>query len=116
VILAATFTLKPFPEARKSQLQIVDHRMKTQPLKEKSIGCVFRNPPGKSAGALIDQCGLKGTCVGGAKVSEIHANFIINPMAATSQDVKDLIQLVQEKVFAQTGISLEPEVRMIGYE
>lgn len=113
VILSATFSLQLQPAARKSQLQIVDYRMKTQPLKEKSAGCIFRNPPGHSAGALIDQCGLKGTSVGGAKVSEIHANFIVNHASATARDVKELIHLVQEKVFQQTGVNLEPEVRMI---
>jgi UDP-N-acetylmuramate dehydrogenase len=112
-ILSATFALQSFPEARKSQLQIVEYRMKTQPLKEKSAGCIFRNPPGHSAGALIDKCGLKGVAVGGAKVSEIHANFIVNHASASASDVKELIRLVQEKVFEQTGVHLEPEVRMI---
>jgi UDP-N-acetylmuramate dehydrogenase len=112
VILAATFSLEPHSEARKSQLQIIDYRMKTQPLKEKSAGCVFRNPPNQSAGALIDRCGLKGTFCGGAKVSEIHANFIVNTGPASSQDVIQLIQLVQEKVFQQTGVHLEPEIRI----
>lgn len=115
VILSATFQLKPFAEARKSQLQIIDYRMKTQPLKEKSIGCIFRNPPGQSAGALIDRCGLKGTAIGGAKISEIHANFMVNHAGASSDDVKRLIRLVQEKVLEQTGVCLEPEIRMIDY-
>lgn len=115
VILSATFSLEPSIEARKSQLQIVEYRMKTQPLKEKSIGCIFRNPPGQSAGALLDRCGLKGTAVGGAKISEIHANFIVNHAGATSKDVKELIRLVQEKVLKQTGVCLEPEIRMIDY-
>lgn len=113
VILSATFALSPLPTARQSQLQIIDYRMKTQPLKEKSIGCIFRNPPGHSAGALIDRSGLKGTEIGGAKVSEIHANFIINYRSASSEDVKQLIRLVQERVFEQTGVYLETEVRMI---
>ncbi len=112
-ILAATFSLAPQPEARKAQLQIIDYRMKTQPLKEKSAGCVFRNPPGQSAGALIERCGLKGIAIGGAKVSEIHANFIVNFNGASSQQVLELIRLVQEKVFAQTGIHLEPEIRLL---
>lgn len=115
VILSATFQLKPLPEARKAQLQIVDYRMKTQPLKEKSIGCIFRNPPNQSAGALIDRCGLKGTLVGGAKISEIHANFMINHAGASAEDVKRLIRLVQEKVLEQTGVWLEPEIRMIAH-
>ena len=115
VILSATFALQPSLEARRSQLQIIENRIKTQPLKEKSIGCIFRNPPGQSAGALIDQCGLKGVSVGGAKVSEIHANFLINHAGASSEDVKQLIRLVQEKVLAQTGVCLEPEIRMIDH-
>lgn len=116
VILAATFSLQENREARKTQLDIVNYRMKTQPLKEKSAGCIFRNPAGGSAGALIDRCGLKGIQVGDAKVSEVHANFIINAGAATSQDVLKLIQLVQEKVFEQTGVHLEPEIRIVHAE
>jgi UDP-N-acetylmuramate dehydrogenase len=115
VILSATFLLKPLLEARKTQLQIIDYRMKTQPLKEKSIGCIFRNPPSESAGALIDRCGLKGTLIGGAKISEIHANFMINHRGASAEDVKSLIRLVQERVLEQTGVWLEPEIRMIAY-
>jgi UDP-N-acetylmuramate dehydrogenase len=113
VILAATFILNLQEMARQNQLQIVEHRMKTQPLKDKSVGCVFRNPKGISAGALIDQCGLKGLSVGGAKISEVHANFIVNAEGATSKDVLALIQLVQQKVFQQTNIELEPEIRLI---
>lgn len=113
VILSATFALSELAEARKNQLQIIEARMKTQPLKDKSAGCVFRNPPGKSAGALIDQAGLKGTAVGGAQVSEIHANFIVNKGSATSEDVLKLIRLVQERVFEHTGVQLEPEIRLI---
>ncbi len=112
VILAATFSLKELKEARQKQIQIIDARKKTQPLKEKSAGCIFRNPLGHSAGKLIDQCGLKGAEVGGAKVSGIHANFIVNQGGATAKDVKKLIQLVQEKVLEQTGIFLETEVRI----
>lgn len=113
VIVGATFRLKPDPSARNGQLQIIDRRMKTQPLKEKSIGCIFRNPPQGSAGFFIDQCGLKSAAVGGAKVSEIHANFIVNTGFATAKDVIELIHLVQEKVFQQTGVYLEPEIRLI---
>lgn len=112
VILSATFSLKQLSEARQKQLEIIDYRMKTQPLKEKSAGCVFRNPVGSSAGALIDRCGLKGVKVGGAKVSEVHANFIVNAEKATAKDVKNLIRLVQEKVFEQTGVLLETEIRL----
>lgn len=113
VILGATFALTEQPTARANQLKIIDHRMKTQPLKDKSAGCIFRNPIGVSAGSLIDRCGLKGLSVGGAKVSEVHANFIVNVGNASSQDVITLIRLVQEKVFAQTGVLLESEIRLI---
>lgn len=112
-ILAATFALQPQETARETQLKIIDYRMKTQPLKERSIGCIFRNPPSGSAGELIDRCGLKGLSVGGAKVSEIHANFIVNVSQASARDVQELISQIQQKVLAQTGIVLTPEIRMV---
>ncbi len=114
VILSAVFILQPDPQARPSQLKIIDYRLKTQPYKEKSAGCVFRNPEGLSAGALIDQCGLKGLTFGGAKVSEMHANFIVNAGSASSGDVLSLVRMVQEKVLEKTGVHLEPEIRFIG--
>lgn len=112
VILSATFSLEKREGARQHQLKIIEYRMKTQPLKEKSIGCIFRNPPGTSAGALIEQCNLKGLQIGGAKVSEVHANFIVNVNSAKAEDVKALIELVQQKVFEQTNVILEPEVHI----
>lgn len=116
-ILAATFDLEPKPEARQKQLQIIDYRMRTQPLKEKSIGCIFRNPSSQhSAGALIEQAGLKGLQIGGAKVSEIHANFIVNTGKAKAQDVLALILEIQQRVGNQSGIHLEPEIWVIPYE
>ena len=103
--------------ARDKQLQIISHRMKTQPLKEKSIGCIFRNPSTlQSAGFLIDQCGLKGLKIGKAKVSEMHANFIVNEESASAKEVLELIFQIQQTVFSQTGIFLEPEIRMIPYD
>jgi UDP-N-acetylmuramate dehydrogenase len=113
-IVSARFVLTPHEEARTHQLQILDYRLKTQPYKDKSAGCIFRNPPGaKGAGALIDQCGLKGVRVGGAKVSEMHANFLVNVDRATAEEVQTLILLVQKRVFEETGYFLEPEVRII---
>jgi UDP-N-acetylmuramate dehydrogenase len=112
-ILEATFLLSPKETARTDQLKIVDYRLKTQPYKEKSAGCVFRNPPGRSAGALIEQCGLKGCRVGDAVVSEMHANFIVNRGEATASEVKELIGQVQRRVKEQTGIDLEPEIRLV---
>ena len=113
VILAASFVLQKGLSAREDQLAMINHRVKTQPLTEKSIGCIFRNPGHMSAGALIDQAGLKGLRVGGAEVSLVHANFIVNKERASANDVKKLIHLVQERVFQQTGVFLEPEIRMI---
>jgi len=113
-IVSAVFQLELGVDARKNQLQIIDYRKKTQPLKEQSAGCIFRNPgKGLSAGAIIEQCGLKGLTVGGAKISEIHANFIVNERQATAQNVLDLIQKIQEKVHDQTGIQLEVEIKVI---
>ena len=115
-IVAATFAFTPNQIARQKQLEIVDYRIKTQPLKDKSIGCIFRNPPTISAGYLIQESGLKGMKVGGAKVSEIHANFIVNEKNATSKDVLELMKEVQEKVYQKTGVHLEPEVWVIPYD
>ncbi|MBI3508638.1 MAG: UDP-N-acetylmuramate dehydrogenase [Chlamydiia bacterium] len=113
-ILEASFRLKPEPTARAKQLQIIDYRLKTQPYNDKSAGCVFRNPEtGLSAGALIERCGLKGLTIGGAKISEMHANFIINTERATAQDVKALIAEIQARVQKQTGVRLELEVRIL---
>jgi UDP-N-acetylmuramate dehydrogenase len=110
-IAGATFRLTKSETARKTQLDIVDYRMRTQPYGDKSAGCVFRNPQGSSAGALIDRCGLKGLKVGGAEVSTLHANFLINKNGATASDILELARLVKEKVFETTGIELEMEIR-----
>lgn len=116
-IVAASFAFTPNnPLARQKQLEIVDYRIRTQPLKEKSIGCIFRNPPNQNAGYLIQESGLKGFRLGGAKVSEIHANFIVNDTGASSKEVIDLMRLVEAQVYQKTGIHLEPEVRVIPYE
>lgn len=115
-ILAARFNLIKRLEARAAQLSIVEYRLKTQPYKEKSAGCIFRNPfPDLSAGELIERCGLKGTSSGGARVSEMHANFIVNAAKASSTDVLALIQTVQERVAETSGIHLEPEVRKVPF-
>lgn len=88
-------------------------RRVTQPAMP-SAGCVFRNPEGRSAGALIDGCGLKGMCVGDALVSPVHANFIVNAGRASSGDVLRLMREVQAAVVRETGVRLEPEIRLIG--
>lgn len=112
-ILGARFQLRMNEEARQKQLFIIEHRIKTQPLKDKSAGCVFRNPSKElSAGALIDRCGLKGLRVGDAEVSPMHANFIVNVGQAKAADVLALIHLVQVRVLEQTSIQLEPELKI----
>jgi UDP-N-acetylmuramate dehydrogenase len=89
-------------------------RRTTQPIAEPNCGSVFTNPPGAYAAALIDAAGLKGTKVGGAHVSAKHANFIVTEPGARAADVWALIELVQERVAADTGTRLEPEVRAVG--
>lgn len=90
-------------------------RRATQPLSKPSCGSVFKSPEGDSAGRLIEACGLKGTTVGGAQISDVHANFIVNNGNATAQDVLSLIKLAQDKVREEHGIELQPEVRFLGF-
>jgi UDP-N-acetylmuramate dehydrogenase len=84
-----------------------------QPVFARSAGCVFKNPPGGSAGRLIDEAGLKGTRIGMAKVSEKHANFILNLGGATSAEIRKLIDIVRQKVYKSFRILLEPEIEVI---
>ncbi len=92
---------------------ILNKRGEKQPLEYPSCGSVFKRPPGTYAGKLIEECGLKGFSIGGAKVSEKHSNFIINFNNASSKDIKDLISHVKMVVFQKTGIMLEEEVKII---
>ncbi len=85
-------------------------RKETQPVGVKSAGCIFKNPAGDSAGRLIDRTGLKGFSVGGARVSEVHANFIVHEGRARTQDVLSLIDAVRERVMRETSVLLETEV------
>jgi UDP-N-acetylmuramate dehydrogenase len=85
-------------------------RKAKQPLEYPSAGSTFKRPEGNFAGALIEQCGLKGKSIGGAQVSEKHAGFVINKGGATTQNILDLIDFVQATVKNETGITLEPEV------
>lgn len=112
-IVAAKFLLTPQKDARKKQLAIIDCRTKTQPYKDKSCGCVFRNPEGYSAGQLIEKCGLKGAKMGDAEVSSIHANFIINNGSASAKDVLKLAEYIKGCIKEQTGVDLEMELRTI---
>lgn len=115
-VTGATFLLTPCETARSKQIEIINYRKKTQPYTEKSAGCIFRNPSGCHAGALIDQSLLKGWRIGDAMVSERHANFLINAGKATSQEILELIVHVKQHVRDKTGINLEAEVRYIPYE
>ena len=116
VVLAATLTLRDRdPESiRRRMADAREWRRRTQPLAEPNCGSVFTNPPGTHAAALIDAAGLKGERVGGAVVSDKHANFIVAGPGATAADVVDLIRLIQERVAGSSGIRLEPEVRLVG--
>lgn len=89
-------------------------KRESQPIKENSAGCIFKNPPGQSAGALIDQAGLKGTRVGGARVSERHANFIVAEHGATTAEVLRLIDLIRARVAAEFSTELQTEVDIWG--
>jgi UDP-N-acetylmuramate dehydrogenase len=90
----------------------LERRRSTQPIWDKSAGCIFKNPEGRSAGRMIDEAGLKGTSVGRAMVSDIHGNFIINNGGATFSDVRNLIDIVQERVrdVFDTELALEVEI------
>ena len=112
-VVAASFFLSRLDSARQKQFEILDYRKKTQPYGEKSAGCIFRNPQSGHAGALIEQTGLKGQVIGGAKVSSMHANFIVNDGNARAQDVLELIAHIKEEVLKQQGVELESEVRYI---
>ncbi len=87
-------------------------KRRSQPMSERSAGCVFKNPPGRSAGALIDAAGLKGFAVGGASVSNRHANFIVTNPGATSADVLAVIDHVRNVVGRESGVDLELEIEV----
>lgn len=93
---------------------LLEARSNTQPTGTANCGSVFRNPPGNFAGRLIEECGLKGKSIGGARVSEKHANFIINEKNASSADIENLIATVRAIVEEKTGIKLHPEVCIMG--
>lgn len=115
VVLWAEFALAADdPGAIRGRMEeLMARRRASQPLEYPSAGSTFKRPEGRFAGTMIDQCGLRGLRVGGAQVSEKHAGFVINRGGATFADVAALIAQVQDKVEAQTGIRLEPEVKII---
>jgi UDP-N-acetylmuramate dehydrogenase len=114
--VAATCRLTPGEKESSLQLikELLAHRANTQPTNEYNCGSVFRNPPGNFAAHLIESCGLKGRQLGGAVVSEKHANFIINQGIASACDIESLIELVRDTVHKATNVELIREVHIIG--
>ncbi len=94
---------------------LYNQKITSQPFAEENAGCMFKNPPGHSAGKLIDECGLKGHRIGGAEVSKIHGNFILNLDDATAHDVLSLVRHIQAHVKQERGVDLEMEVQLLGF-
>ncbi|MEO8321195.1 MAG: UDP-N-acetylenolpyruvoylglucosamine reductase, partial [Bradyrhizobium sp.] len=107
-IIAASEAIR----ARMNEVQT--HRETAQPIREKTGGSTFQNPPGNSAWKLIDAAGCRGLRVGGAQVSEMHCNFLINTGNATGHDIETLGETVRERVKANSGIELQWEIKRIG--
>ena len=114
IVLSVVFALEKKPEAQIKEIMqdLLKRRKTSQPLDLPSAGSAFKRPVGGYAAALIDQSGLKGFCVGDAAVSEKHAGFVVNLGSAKAADVRTLLQQVSDKVFADSGIRLEPEMRI----
>ncbi len=117
VILSACFCLEKAPEGPEAvgarMEEISRRRREKQPLEWPSAGSTFKRPEGHFAGTLIQQCGLKGARVGGAQVSPKHAGFVVNTGGATCADVCALIELVRARVREETGVDLEPEIKIV---
>ena len=115
-IVGGTFGIEKTNRERvnSSVRKFLAQRSRTQPLNQPSCGSVFKNPPGNSAGRLIEEAGLKGARRGRALISTKHANFIVTEKGATSGDVVALIDLARNRVFETTGILLTTEVRIFG--
>lgn len=113
VILSARMTFRESQPEDSDLLQSYMLKRKNQPHGLRNAGCTFKNPEGTSAGKLLDECGCKGLCVGGAVVSDIHANFILNKGGAKSSDVMELVRLCAKRVYDGTGILLEPEIKIL---
>ncbi len=114
IVLGANFALQTDAGAAQRMREYTRVRREKQPLNYPSAGSTFKRPQGHFAGGLIEAANLKGTRVGGAMVSELHAGFIINAGGATSADVYHLIRLVQQRVFESSGVQLETEVMLLG--
>jgi UDP-N-acetylmuramate dehydrogenase len=113
-VLSATFQLEHDDGgAKERMLDTTRQRKEKQPLSQPSAGSVFKRPKGRFAGALIEGCGLKGFSVGGAQISPMHAGFIVNNGNATERDVLELISIIQKRVFDETGVQLEREIKLL---
>jgi UDP-N-acetylmuramate dehydrogenase len=114
VVLSATFQLEHDDGgARERMMETTRQRKEKQPLTLPSAGSVFKRPNGRFAGALIEGAGLKGFSVGGAQISPMHAGFIVNNGNATERDVLELISIIQQRVYEETGVQLEREVKLL---
>lgn len=119
VVLSARFQLEPGHDPKELNRVTrgnLNHRTTTQPYQQPSCGSVFRNPEPQKAGRLIEELGLKGTRIGGAEISTLHANFIVNTGGAQATDIHQLIHLVQDRIKAAHGIHLHPEVKQLGFD
>ncbi len=118
IVTSATFRLEEAPagDIRKRMDEVGERRKGTQPWGQATAGSVFKNPKDLTAGQLLEECGLKGAAVGGARVSEVHANFIVNQGGASAADIKELIELAAGEVKKRFGVELETEVRLVGFE
>ena len=118
VILEASFLLseRDPKEIAADMEQRISRRRRKQPMGKPTCGSVFRNPPGESAGKLVESCGLKGYAAGGAQVSETHANFVVNNGGATANDVLLVMQKMHSDVLERHGINLLPEVKFLGFD
>ena len=118
IILGATmlFSSSDKEKMKANSDDIISRRKSRQPLDYPSCGSVFKRPPGNYAGTLIEKSGLKGFRIGGAELSEKHANFILNKNQAKAQDIYDIIKHVQETVKKKHDIQLEREVKLIGFK
>ena len=116
VAAQVTLSLTPGdPQAIRARMEeCAAMRREKQPLNYPSAGSTFKRPEGHFAAKLIDDCGLRGLTVGGAQVSEKHAGFIVNIGGATASDILELMRQVEQRVFEQFGVHLEPEVRILG--
>ncbi len=118
IIISAEFELPTGDKekAKERRKELLLRRNETQPVEFPNAGSIFKNPSGDYAGRLIEEAGLKGLVIGGAKVSEKHANFIINFNNASAKDVIALMKIIQEKVLEKFGVLLEPEIKLIGFD